>query len=84
MFQRTCKVCLAKDAHLASLQAEIDSLRRMLAPPMQVLPSVDLTFADHMLGASHEQTLNEEPKDINESMLREAERILSGSYDNFG
>jgi hypothetical protein len=74
-------VCVAKDAHITSLQAEIEMLRRLALPTNNTLPIIEFE-ADAVMSGSQEQiNLDEIDTKQHEEIAAEAARLLSGSYE---
>lgn len=78
-----CKACPCKDAHISSLKEEIDNLRRLAMPPMQVLPSEEQSGVDALLSGNHEMPQDQATRDAQEAMLAETDRMFAGTYDNY-
>lgn len=78
----SCKACKAKDQHLASMQSEIEHLRKMIFVPETKLTKASIEIDKLMSGdqdISNYTPTDEELKATRE-ILSERDRILSGNY----
>jgi len=75
--KKPCAACQAKDSHIESLRAEVESLRRLVVPP---------TSAELLTPDKRESDLILSP-DENHVALREAQyeaaSIMSGNHEHF-
>jgi len=79
-----CKACAAKDAHLASLQAEVELLRRLAIPhnDPKAIPVFSLE-ADSVLEGKQDMIVMDAHQAAEfERAMGERDRLLSGNYDN--
>lgn len=71
-----CKICSAKDAHIASLRAQIEDLRRLTIPENSVEPTVIQLESDGILSAQ-QHVIEVDDAEI----AAERDRLLSGNYN---
>lgn len=73
-----CRACLAKDSHIADLQAEVENLRKLVFPKV---PTQDISAEAHELETALEGGSSFVPPTPSEVEL-ELHRVLTGDFDD--
>lgn len=79
-----CKACLARDAHIESLQKQVALLAQLVVPANDSSSTPLINIEADAILSGHQHTIpatdEEVPRDEVDAVLAERDRILSGAY----